>query len=319
MVTREEVIDAYRLLLGREPENDAAVKRHLPVAGWRELRRAFMASKEFRRTIDQRGQAKAVEYLHAAPSRVDIDISPEHFAKLVDHVQRTWERLGAERPHFSVLTNPDFLPDTIDANRDKFYGSGARAWQRFESAMARAGKEPPGQASAFELGCGVGRVTAELAARCREVIGCDISASHLALARTHFSERRIDNVRLLHLSGLDTLTSLEPFDLFYSVLVLQHNPPPLMHRMLQIIFEKLRQGGFAYFQIPVAARRYEFAIEEYLSRVSAAKTGMEMHVLPQKELFQLLRQFRLHILDYQVDRASGPAFQSVSILAEKTA
>jgi SAM-dependent methyltransferase len=296
----------------------AVVNRYLPVAGWRELRQAFMASKEFQRTVDRHGQVEAVEYLRAMPSRVDIEISPEHFAKLLDHVQRTWERLGAERPHFSVLTNPDFLPDKIDANLDKFYGSGARAWQRFESAMARAGKEPSGEATAFELGCGVGRVTAELAGRCREVIACDISASHLALARTHLSERGVGNVRLLHLSGLDTLTALEPFDLFYSVLVLQHNPPPLMHRMLQMIFDKLREGGFAFFQIPVAARRYEFAIEAYLSRVGSAKTGMEMHIMPQKELFQLLRRSRLHILDYQVDRASGPAFQSVSILAEKT-
>src|SRR5688572_6104243 len=100
MVTREEVIDAYRLLLGREPENEAVVNRYLPVAGWRELRRAFMASKEFQRTVDRHGQAKAVEYLRAMPSRVDIEISPEHSAKLLDHVQRTWERLGAERPHF---------------------------------------------------------------------------------------------------------------------------------------------------------------------------------------------------------------------------
>jgi hypothetical protein len=46
---------------------------------------------------------------------------------------------------------------------------------------------------------------------------------------------------------------------------------------------------------------------------------MEMHAMPQRELFQLLRLSRLHILDYQVDGASGPAFQSVSILAEKTA
>jgi SAM-dependent methyltransferase len=321
MVTRDEVIHAYRLLLGRDPEDDAAVNRHMRISDWRELRRSFLASKEFQRTgggLGRRGQTNPAEYLHAKPSRVDIDISPEHFAKLVDHVQRTWERLGAERPHFSVLTSRDFLPDKIEGNLDKFYKSGARAWQRFESAMARAGKGTSTEATAFELGCGVGRVTAELAPRFRQVIGCDISASHLALARNHLGELGFDNVKLLHLDGLDRLTTLEPIDVFYSVLVLQHNPPPLMHRMLQIIFKKLREGGFAYFQVPVAARNYEFDIEKYLSRIDAAKNGMEMHVMPQKELFRLLRGSRLHILDYQIDRASGAAFQSVSILAEKT-
>jgi hypothetical protein len=114
------------------------------------------------------------------------------------------------------------------------------------------------------------------------------------------------------------LAGLAPFDYFYSVMVLQHNPPPLINKILELIFGKLRDGGFAYFQIPVAARRrYEFNIEDYLKRSESDKATMEMHILPQRQLFGLLERSGLRVLDFQIDGYSGPAFQSVSILAQK--
>src|SRR5712691_4597118 len=47
MVTREEVIWAYRLLLGREPENEAAISVHSQYPDTETLRRAFLDSEEF--------------------------------------------------------------------------------------------------------------------------------------------------------------------------------------------------------------------------------------------------------------------------------
>jgi hypothetical protein len=98
-------------------------------------------------------------------------------------------------------------------------------------------------------------------------------------------------------------------------MVLQHNPPPLITRILEIVFSKL-EGGTAYFQIPVAARRpYSFKIGDYLKRTETDKTRMETHILPQRQLFGLLEQSGMRMLDFQM--LSGPEFQSVSILAEK--
>lgn len=64
-------------------------------------------------------------------------------------------------------------------------------------------------------------------------------------------------------------------------------------------------------------RRYEFSIKDYLKRVESGDAGMEMHILPQARLFRLLENSGLRVLDFQIDGCSGPAFQSVSILAEK--
>ena len=150
------------------------------------------------------------------------------------------------------------------------------------------------------------------------MIACDISRPHLDLARAYLDDAGQQNVTLLRLARLDSLESLAPFDFFYSVLVLQHNPPPLINRILEITFGKLREGGFAYFQLPVAAReRYEFGIEDYLKRAESDKATMEMHILPQRRLFHLLEKSGMRVLDFQIDGYSGPSFQSVSILAQK--
>lgn len=47
-VTRDEVICAYRFLLNREPENEAAIQWHQGAADWPQLRDTFMSSEEYR-------------------------------------------------------------------------------------------------------------------------------------------------------------------------------------------------------------------------------------------------------------------------------
>ena len=51
MVRRDVVRWAYRMILGREPENDRALDYHTKLADWKDLRARFLASEEFRREI----------------------------------------------------------------------------------------------------------------------------------------------------------------------------------------------------------------------------------------------------------------------------
>jgi SAM-dependent methyltransferase len=46
-VTREEVVWGYRLILGREPESEAAIEAHLRIVGVEALRRSLLGSTEF--------------------------------------------------------------------------------------------------------------------------------------------------------------------------------------------------------------------------------------------------------------------------------
>ena len=48
MAAKEEVVWAYRYLLGRDPENDAVIALHSVSPDWVSIRSAFMASQEYR-------------------------------------------------------------------------------------------------------------------------------------------------------------------------------------------------------------------------------------------------------------------------------
>jgi SAM-dependent methyltransferase len=316
MVTRNEIIYAYRLLLGRDPEDEAAIERLLLLPSWTNLRSQFMGSSEFK-VKASRYVSGSPNFIALAPNVVDVQISEEHFGRLVGHVQSTWETLGVEKPHWSVLTNPEFLPDNIEDNVTNFYDTGKVSVDLLEKAAARASKIFSPEWECFELGCGVGRVTAHLASRFRNVVACDISLPHLRIASEHLKNSKITNTTFLPLKTLETLKNIDSIDIFYSVIVLQHNPPPLIYRILQIILSKVNIGGFAYFQVPVAHSSYSFSIDDYLESVERNDRKMEMHILPQVHLFQLLDEHGFQLLDIQRDNSTGRDFHSITVFAEK--
>lgn len=316
MVTRSEVVDAYRMLLGREPENEAAVAAKLPLPDWLALRQDFMSSPEY----DGRapGRPAPANALLAPANRVDVEVERSCFDALVAHVRRTWEALGQERPHWSVLTNAAFLPEQIGANLDSFYGSGAFDLTALAAALDRAAMPLNAQARVFELGCGVGRLTEHLAGRFRAVVACDVSRPHLDIARDRLRSRGIGNVAFRLLTDLSALEDEPPFDLFFSLITLQHNPPPLIHAMLTMIFGRLSAGGIAYFQVPVYQKDYSFVIDEYLARLETGEAAMEMHLILQHQLFALFEASGMMVRGMLFDDRTGGDFLSASFLLQKT-
>lgn len=318
MVSREEVIYAYRFFLCRNPENEAVINRLLDVSNWVKLREHFVNSTEFKEKSAVNTVAdRPIEFPNLTPNLVDVAVSDNHFALLIAHVHESWETLGREQPHWSVLTNPKFLPDNIESNIDSFYETGESSVHILEKAAARAGKKLSSDWTCFELGCGVGRVTSRLVTRFKHVLAADISHPHLAIASEHLKAAKTENAAFLQIKSLETLKNLEPFDIFYSIIVLQHNPPPLIFRMLQLILAKVRMGGCVYFQVPVASPDYLFSIDDYLSRIAKGEGTMEMHMLPQVYLFRLLDEQGFRMLDFQRDNWTGPGFHSVTVFAEK--
>lgn len=300
MLERHEVISAYRLLLGREPESDSAIDRLLQLEDWAALRRTVMGSAEYKKKhpVPER-------HIYGPPLEVDVQVSDEQFSRLLIHVQNCWEQLGRERPHWSVLASGAYQPSQIAATGGQFFATGAISANRLSSALARAGARGA-DGVCLELGCGLGRVTVHLARRFKKVIAFDISAPHLALAHEHLSQSGVNNVELVELRCLEQITDLPAMDCFYSILVLQHNPPPLIYRMLRTAFQRLKRGGYALFQLPVYEKAYRFHIEEYLSDIVAlGKRSMEMHILPQRHLFQLFENQGMQLLDLVDDGAAG--------------
>jgi hypothetical protein len=76
----------------------------------------------------------------------------------------------------------------------------------------------------------------------------------LALGRT--------NIRLIALGDLPA--AFEPCDAFYSKIVLQHNPPPLIGYLLRTLIRSLRRGGVGVFQVPTFYAGYRFDLHSAL-------------------------------------------------------
>jgi SAM-dependent methyltransferase len=300
--TREDVLACYHFLLGRPPENEAVVARHL--AGGRsvaQLRRRFMTSREFLArnpdAADLRGLA-----IDLPPIPVEVQAAPEILGRMLARTGAYWQAIGRAAPHWSVLTQDRFRPDSIADSIDAFYASGSRDAELVEAALARHGLSAAALPTCLDFGCGVGRATLALAPLFRRVIGCDISPAHLALAAERAALVGQGNVAwqvATVQAPMPDPAAMRGWDLWYSRIVLQHNPPPIIAYLLAWAFAGLRPGGVAIFQVPTYRRGYSFAAETYLAET--APPDMEMHLLPQAAIFALARQAGLDVLEVRED------------------
>ncbi len=143
----------------------------------------------------------------------------------------------------------------------------------------------------------------------------------MKLAPAQFAKRGIHNVELRQLTSIDDLAALPEFDLFFSEIVLQHNPPPIMAAMLEQLFAKIRPGGYCLFQVPTYQQGYRFEAAAYISRSHELKRleqNMEMHILPQRVVFRLMRVAGIDPIEVVEDSLTGdPSFQSMTFFGRK--
>lgn len=245
-----------------------------------------------------------VYFNRAAPAiHVDWDCREAQAVRLMQRVARTWEGLGESRPHWSVLASEHFLPAHINATAEEFFASGEHDRNRLFETIRRVGRDPVEFKVAHEYGCGLGRITNYLSEGFDRVIACDVSRPHLDLARARSARIGRANIDY-RLAKLPEFGMDERFDLWFTIIVLQHNPPPIMAMILRRAFALLRPGGLAVFQIPTYSSHYRFDIEEYLAS-PVPPSGLEIHFLPQSVLFKLVREAGCALLEVIEDGLIG--------------
>jgi SAM-dependent methyltransferase len=257
--------------------------------------------------------AKAPQPLPLALPRLEIDTAatPEQLAAMLARISAYWQMIGEEAPHWSVLTQDRFRPEAIKRQQAAFYATG-EADAALVGGLMRRWDVPEGpEATCLEFGCGVGRATVHLAPLFGKVIGCDVSASHIRLGRRQAKLRGIGTIRW-HVSTAETLMPATRWDVWYSRIVLQHNPPPVMAHLLGLAFRRLKPGGLAVFQLPTHLVGYRFSVGEYLAEEGPPR--MEMHVLPQAAVFTLAAAAGLEVLDVRDDNVVGDVGRWLSTL-----
>jgi len=315
MLTREQVIAAYEALLGRGPRNETetadALASHADV---RALRQHLLTSREFAPDVAMLVLQRAFALDRETIQTVQTKADPHQLQRLLNRIRETWVRIGKTDSYWSVLSW-DIFKDGLSENANTFWESGRSDIERLNVWLCR-NEIPKNPAwTCLEYGCGAGRDTRWLCSEFGRVIAMDISSSHLEVAAKAVGAQH-PNAQFVEVQDLSAYPRLPEFDLLFSLLVLQHNPPPLIAFILDSLLGRLRQGGIAYFQVPTLCRNYSFDLDSYLAL--DRNEGFEMHVIPQREVFEILRRNGCELLEVQADDKAGSLdFVSNTFLARK--
>ena len=308
MITKEEVILAYRLILGREPENADVVENYIQTAkSLKDLRNDFLKSPEFVNQMAaalQKPQFVRQRHPFNLPKiPVEVHVSHEVLEQMFKRTADAWEYLGFTEPYWSVLTQPQYMMERFAQNNDQFYESAGPLFRTFLATLKRNGINPADLSTCLEVGCGVGRMTRFLAETFTKVIGADISGQHLVMAKNYLNSLNKSNVEFLHWQNPQQVQQLPQVDLVLSVITLQHNPPPVISWLLRQLLNSLKPDGVAFIQIPTYRNGYMFEVERYL--LSTQENKIEMHYLPQEYVFQVIEASQCRCLEIREDGMVG--------------
>ena len=133
-VSSEEVIWAYRYVLGREPESSAAIDCHLGAADYHALREAMMNSAEFHSNqmmLNEDHLTMSATVPFDAPAlEIETYVTDDQLREMWAKTCGSWESLGRKGAHHSVLTSQLFMPDAFHENETEFWASGVAESQR---------------------------------------------------------------------------------------------------------------------------------------------------------------------------------------------
>lgn len=300
-ITPEDVVRAYRMFLGRDPENCEVVQSRVQSGiDSYELGRLFATSHEFLDRYKMHSPA-----MSGREPRLSIQESAteQEMSALFRHIHDVWSELGRTRPHWSVLSVEAFDKDSLEGSDvEAFYQTGEYATEVLLETLKRNGVETTHLRTCLEIGCGLGRVTRHLATKFERVSACDISKSHLEAAKRESLASERDNIDYWQLESVGEIASRGRFDVIYSIIVLQHNPPPVILEMIRLICLSLAPGGVALFQVPTYIERYRFDLQEYLAGLG---DFIEMHCVHQASVFRVCEECDCNVLEVLDDSHIG--------------
>ena len=99
---------------------------------------------------------------------------------------------------------------------------------------------------------------------------------------------------------------------FFSQIVLQHSPPPVISKVIECALKAVNPGGFLLFQIPTYIPNYNFNVIEYLGDSSAfmhPSNSYEMHAMSQAHIFKMVKDAGALVLEIYEDGKMGPHYK----------
>ena len=286
IITKELVTEAYNLILDRLPESNQIIDAHLnSVQNKFELIENLTNSREFNALLSNSSSIHMMKNIFEKPHISYDKSNSEQLRLLVDLVKKKWSKLGKEEPYWSVLASKKYLQNNLnEKSKSEFFNTNSRDRHNISSIISRFEWRTNNDSLAMEFGCGIGRTTSVLAETFKSVHAFDVSSNHLRLAASNLHE--YDNITFVEVTDLDVIDHHGKYDFIYSVMVLQHNPPPIIEHILEKLLKNLKTSGVAYIQIPTFIKGYQYSTEAYLSRPPVEK--LELHCLPQNRVIEII-------------------------------
>lgn len=152
-------------------------------------------------------------------------------------MREDWDRRARVDPRYWVAA-------TAEADEASYEASAARdAAALLDGLRDRVGPE----GRVLDLGCGIGRIAAEIAGRFAEVVGVDVSPAMIETARAMHADRR--GLRFDANSGSDLAAfPAADMDLIFSYSVLPHLPPDVLESYFLEVGRVLKPGGWFRYQ-----------------------------------------------------------------------
>jgi SAM-dependent methyltransferase len=224
---------------------------------------------------------------------------------LFEHTKKIWENHSSQEPYYSLINNPQYLFNNLNEdNKRAFFESGSMDVSLINLIFERTGLDIHSIITCLEYGCGIGRTTFCLSKIFRYIYGVDICDFYIQLAKQHSEDNNINNIQYSSLNNLFDLETLCNVDLIYSVLVLQHNPPPITKLIIEKFCQLLNPNGIAIFQLPTYNHTYSFNFKHYIDHLNLYTT-IDMHIVPQKEVLDIIYNNQCRIIEISKDFWTG--------------
>jgi len=244
----------------------------------------------------------ATQYAPGNTRGIQVLCPYSELKELFERIKNQWVSIGETEPYASVLADEKYLRKNIDLNLVEFHQTGESGMKNLASLCSKNNVPLPNRVL-FELGCGVGRSTQFFSTAFETVHAWDVSAGNLEECKISLISRGVGNVKLKLVSVIDDYSAIPEHDVFFSEIVVQHNPPPLQYYLLDQVLSRLKPGGVFFFQTITHHPDYAFVVSDYLKWKH--EQDYEMHALPMRWITALLRKNNLFLLDVLKDRLGG--------------
>eukprot|EP01083_Nonionella_stella_P034005 93071_1 len=239
------------------------------------------------------------------PKPSNIETLRGQFASLFEDVQHSWNDYGKHDPYWGVLTNDQYHLSNISANvREQFFLTGRDTIEHQVIPYLKQHNIILHGDNALDFGCGVCRISVQLARFFNTVYSVDISEHYLKECMKNAKHFKLNNIIPILNKGTIDLNG-DTVDFIISLISIQHNPSEIQRLIIKQLLGLLNPNGVAYLHIPygrnITSKKEEIlALEEKERMIKRAKTEivMQVHYTPRVVIEQIIQDQNCELVGF---------------------